>query len=466
MRTSLKEILQYCRQYTIISEKLIKTKKLQRILRSAWFFQRLSKRFSEKLVIRCSLNENDENKMRFENLIKQILQLIKSRNVIIKTRKTSYKMKRTATLMKKMKSIMKKNVSEHFINLWKTMKSRVEESIAEIDVKLDDLIEIMRKMTINVDNLINCVFLSSDRSNFESSQDYQSYMSSRYSSSNQSLMLNSKSFSMFFQNMSFQNVLILNMLFAFFNNKISRSSFIKCIYCYEKNHLYKRKCVKFNENLKTRRIHLQKKRIHLDLYNFDVFHVRMIFYKNQKQCVENVEKLAYSNRVVAASIEIHIVRLKENANFELSIDEKEKKAMLMNHEFYVNVNVILATIRSEFKMFQKFVKHHENIKRILKKKMKKKKKFFISKTLRSSNWKEITVKKKNDVQNRIMKEISQKNIQKKNKNSKEMKKRSRFVFNKEKVKLIKKIKKIKKIQKIVSLSTRKKISNKFRIIDI
>jgi hypothetical protein len=65
-----------------------------------------------------------------------------------------------------------------------------------------------------------------------------------------------------------------------------------------------------------------------------------------------------------------------------------------------------------------------------------------------------------------MKEISQKNIQKKNKNSKEMKKRSRFVFNKEKVKLIKKIKKIKKIQKIVSLSTRKKISNKFRIIDI
>jgi tellurite resistance protein len=76
------------------------------------------------------------------------------------------------------------------------------------------------------------------------------------------------------------------------------------------------------------------------------------------------------------------------------------------------------------------------------------------------------MKKENDIQNRVMKEVSQENIQKINKNSKKIKKRSRFVFNKEKVKIIKKIKKIKKVQKIASLSTRKKISNKFRIIDI
>jgi hypothetical protein len=43
MRTFLKKISQYCRQYTIISEKLIKTKKLQRTLRNAWFIQNLSK---------------------------------------------------------------------------------------------------------------------------------------------------------------------------------------------------------------------------------------------------------------------------------------------------------------------------------------------------------------------------------------------------------------------------------------
>jgi hypothetical protein len=65
-----------------------------------------------------------------------------------------------------------------------------------------------------------------------------------------------------------------------------------------------------------------------------------------------------------------------------------------------------------------------------------------------------------------MKEISQKNIQKADKNSKEMKKRSRFVFYKEKTEIIKKIKKIKEIEKIVSLSTRRKVSNNSRIIDI
>jgi hypothetical protein len=86
--------------------------------------------------------------------------------------------------MKEIKSIMKKNVNEHFINLLKAMKSRIEESISETDVKLDDLIEVMKKMTINVDNLINCVFFSSDRDNSKSSQTYQSYMISRYFSSN------------------------------------------------------------------------------------------------------------------------------------------------------------------------------------------------------------------------------------------------------------------------------------------
>jgi homospermidine synthase len=129
----------------------------------------LFEKFNEKLVIRCLLNENDENKMRFKNLIKQTLQLTKSRSVIIKTRKTNYKIKKTTTLMKEMKSIIKKNVNEHFINLLKIMKSQIEESILEIDIKFDDLIEIMKKITINVNNLINCIFFLNDQDNSKSS---------------------------------------------------------------------------------------------------------------------------------------------------------------------------------------------------------------------------------------------------------------------------------------------------------
>ncbi len=192
----------------------------------------------------------------------------------------------------------------------------------------------------------------------------------------------------------------------------------------------------------------------------------MILYKNQKQCVENAKKLIYSNRVVATVAKIHIVRLKKNANLELSIDEEKKETVLMNHEFYVNVDVILATARSEFKMSRKSAKHHKFIKRILKRKIEKKKKLLISKILRSEKWKEVIMKKKNDVRNRVMTKASQENIQKAKKNSKKMKERSRFVFDKEKAKVIKKIKKIKKVKKIVSLSIRKRISNKSRIIDI
>jgi hypothetical protein len=242
-------------------------------LRNAWFLQNLSKKFNEKLIIHCSLNEKDENKMRFENLMKQALQLIKFRSAIIKTRKIEYKTERMTTLMKKMKSIIKKNVNEYFINLLKTMKFRFEKSISNVDVKLDDLTKVMRKITMNVNNLINCVFLSSDRSNSESNQLYFSQMLSRYSQSNASYMLDSRSFSMFLQNMSFQNMSSSNMSSSLLNNEASRSFSNKRIYCYEENHLYKRNCVKFNENLKVKRIHLQERRIYFDFYNFEAFHV-------------------------------------------------------------------------------------------------------------------------------------------------------------------------------------------------
>jgi hypothetical protein len=271
-------------------------------------------------------------------------------------------------------------------------------------------------------------------------------MTSRYSFSNQSFMLDSKSFSMFFQNMSFQSVLLSNMFSAFLSNEISRSSSIKCIYCYEKNHLYKRKCVKFNENFKTKKIHLQKRRIHLDFYNFEIFHVRMILYKSQRQCVENAKKLIYSNRVVAASIEVHTIRLKKNAKIEFFIDEKKKEIVLVNHEFYANVNVILIAARSKFKIFKKFAKHHEFIKRILKRKIKKKK-LFISKILRSKKWKKITMKKKNDVRNRVMKKVSQKNVQKRKKNSRRRKNVRDSFSTKKKIKSLKWLKKWKKFKK-------------------
>jgi hypothetical protein len=55
----------------------------------------------------------------------------------------------------------------------------------------------------------------------------------------------------------------------------------------------------------------------------------------------------------------------------------------------------------------------------LKKKIKKKEKLLISKILRSKKWKKTTMKKENDVRNRVMKEAFQKNVQKKKKKIRE-----------------------------------------------
>ncbi len=57
-------------------------------------------------------------------------------------------------------------------------------------------------------------------------------------------------------------------------------------------------------------------------------------------------------------------------------------------------------------------------------------------------------------------------MQKREKKFEKKRERSRFVFDKEKNKIIKMIKKVKEVQKITSLFARKRVSNKFRIIDI
>ncbi len=462
MRTSLKKIFQYCRQYTIIFEKLIKTKKLQKTLRSVWFFQRLLEKFSENLVIRSSLKKNDENKMRFENLIKQILQLIKSRNVIIKTRKTNYKTKKTTTLIKKMKSIIKKNVNEHLINLLKTMKSRIEESILKIDVKLDDLIEVMRKIMINVDNLINCVFFFRVIETILNRIKIINRICLRVILLQISRLCSTQSHSQCFFKICLFRTCCFRICSSHFSAMKSRDHLRLNVFIVTRKII----CTKENASssmriLKLKKIHLQKKRIHLDFYNFDVFHVRMISYKNQRQCVKNVEKLTYSNRVVAISVEVHTIRLKKNAKLEFFMNKKKKEAIFVNHEFYANVDIILIAARSEFKISRKLVKHHEFIKRILRRKMKKKEKLFISKILRSRKWKNIIMKKENDVQNQVMKKISQKNVQKKKKSSKRRKNVRDSFSTKKKVKSSKWSKKWKKFKKSLRCLRAKKLRISF-----
>jgi hypothetical protein len=95
----------------------------------------------------------------------------------------------------------------------------------------------------------------------------------------------------------------------------------------------------------------------------------------------------------------------------------------------------------------------------LKKKIKKEENLLISKILRSRKWKKTTMKKENDVRNRVMKEIFQKNVQKRKKKFEKKRERSRFAFDKKKIRSLKWSKKWKKFKK----SLRCLRAKKFRI---
>jgi uncharacterized Zn finger protein (UPF0148 family) len=65
-----------------------------------------------------------------------------------------------------------------------------------------------------------------------------------------------------------------------------------------------------------------------------------------------------------------------------------------------------------------------------------------------------------------MKKVFQKNVQEREKKFEKKRERSRFAFDKEKDKIARVIKKVKEVQEVASLFARKRVSNKFRIIDI
>jgi hypothetical protein len=109
----------------------------------------------------------------------------------------------------------------------------------------------------------------------------------------------------------------------------------------------------------------------------------MIKKKNQRQCVKKIERFNYSI-LSQTQVNVHIVKLSERIDEKIFIKD-EIEVVLVNHVFITFVNIIFATTRSESKSNSKVNKHHELIRRILKKKIEKEEKLFTTKTIRQEN---------------------------------------------------------------------------------
>jgi hypothetical protein len=375
IRTSVEEIPQYCRQYSAISKPLFDAGKIQSSLRSAWFLQGLPEAFSNEFSIRHDLDDDDETKMDFDTLMHQVLQLCRSKVTMKKARKVGFKTPKTTALVDEMQPSLSHGRDEDASDLMRKMKARAGATAKQISPDMEEITDAMKKMTINVDNLVNCVSMTAG------AKGVPPKITSAPSAPVVPVVGSAAAVGAAAGARSYVAPSFGPLPFA----STDRPPLDKCLYCFSKDHLYKRDCKAFNDDLVSNRVHLQDKRVHLGPYSPGAQHVRMMKGKSQRQCVEEAERLSYSIPS-QAQVDVHTVRLGEGTDEEISTED-EAEVVLVDHAPTTSVNAILAAARSEPKPDPKANKHHEPIRRILKRKVEKEEKLPTAKTVRQGNWK-------------------------------------------------------------------------------
>ncbi len=66
-------VLQYCRQFSAISQNVFTKKKLDLFTRFRWFLQGLPSHLQTEIVYRYELNPNDDLNMDFDDLVKKAM---------------------------------------------------------------------------------------------------------------------------------------------------------------------------------------------------------------------------------------------------------------------------------------------------------------------------------------------------------------------------------------------------------
>jgi hypothetical protein len=162
-RTSVEEIPQYCRQYSAISKPLFDAGKIQSGLRSAWFLQGLLESSSNEFSIKQDLDDDDESKMDFDTLMHQVLQLCRSKVTMKKARKVGFKTPKNTALVNEMQRCLSHGRDEDASDLMRKMKVRAGATVTQISPDMKEITDAMKRMTINVDNLVSCVSMTAGR---------------------------------------------------------------------------------------------------------------------------------------------------------------------------------------------------------------------------------------------------------------------------------------------------------------
>ena len=173
-----------------------------------------------------------------------------------------------------------KNI-ENFDNLkkFRMFEKKMILEIATVDNRIENMIKAMKKMTLNVNAFMQKI-AQQQKNQFR----YSFLPSENVQIARRSNQKNQFATAPIFQTKIAQNGRILYQNNQFMNSndyqrfpqKNSLKSFSnKCFYCYRNDHLYKKKCQNFNDDLMFSKIHIIDRKVFLGFFRFETQQIRM-----------------------------------------------------------------------------------------------------------------------------------------------------------------------------------------------
>jgi Asp-tRNA(Asn)/Glu-tRNA(Gln) amidotransferase C subunit len=184
--------------------------------------------------------------MNFDILMHQILQLCRFKITMKKTRKVRFKILKIIALVDEMQSSLSHERDENTSDLMRKMKIRIDATVKQISLDMKKITDVMKKMTINVNNLVNCVFMTAEAKR----------VSSKITSAFSAFVMSTIDFATTVDAAADAQSYVTSSFESLSFASTDRSSLNKCLYCFSKNHLYKRDCKAFNDDLISNKMHL------------------------------------------------------------------------------------------------------------------------------------------------------------------------------------------------------------------
>ena len=235
-RANNSDVLQYCRQFSAISQNLVAKGKLDSFTQSRWFLQGLPSTIQTEMFYRYELDPDDDLHMDFADLLKKALGLLGAKKKLVDLVRTDKKSDRIEDLVDKCEKKSQISFATNYsaplpesafqppiATLIPTTYSGAADSQPE-DKKIDQLTEMMQSLALSVCTLQNKAGISEGNSKPATIQINPS--SSQPSGST-----------------SFQRL--------DWPERVT-----KCSYCWALDHYLKRHCSVFQEDLNSNRIHL------------------------------------------------------------------------------------------------------------------------------------------------------------------------------------------------------------------